>query len=47
MGFTDMAVSFREPYQSAIDEQPLTDKIADLERFADNVISRFELRLPW
>jgi probable F420-dependent oxidoreductase len=39
-GVTDAIVGFRWPYQTGPDRQPLTDKIASLRRYADDVIAR-------
>ena len=39
-GVTDAIVGFRWPYQAGPDRQPLTDKIASLRRYADDVIAR-------
>lgn len=38
LGVTDVVVGFRNPYITGTDRQPLADKIAKLERFAENVI---------
>jgi probable F420-dependent oxidoreductase len=40
MGVTDVLVGFRNPYIMGEDTQPLADKIAALERFAEDVISK-------
>ena len=40
MGVTDVVVGFRNPYVKGEDAQPLMDKLARLERFADDVISK-------
>ncbi|MEB4211745.1 TIGR03619 family F420-dependent LLM class oxidoreductase [Mycobacterium sp. 94-17] len=42
MGVTDVAIGFRNPYTKGEDPQPLEDKIAKLERFAENVISKID-----
>jgi alkanesulfonate monooxygenase SsuD/methylene tetrahydromethanopterin reductase-like flavin-dependent oxidoreductase (luciferase family) len=39
LGVTDMLVAFRNLYAVEEDTQPLQDKIDDLKRFADKVIS--------
>jgi probable F420-dependent oxidoreductase len=39
-GVTDAIVGFRWPYQAGPDRQPLTDKIASLRRYADDVIAK-------
>ncbi|PQM48242.1 hypothetical protein C1Y40_01553 [Mycobacterium talmoniae] len=39
-GVTDVIVGFRVPYIIGPDTQPLADKIANLERFADQVIAK-------
>jgi probable F420-dependent oxidoreductase len=39
-GVTDTIVGFRWPYQSGPDREPLTDKIAGLRRYADDVIAK-------
>lgn len=41
LGVTDMPVAFRNLYAVEEDSQPLADKIDDMKRFADSVISRF------
>ena len=40
MGVTDVVVGFRNPYIRGEDQQPLTEKVAKLERFAEDVISK-------
>jgi probable F420-dependent oxidoreductase len=40
MGVTDVVVGFRNPYVKGADPQPLKDKVARLERFAEDVISK-------
>ncbi|OBF68814.1 LLM class F420-dependent oxidoreductase [Mycobacterium sp. 852002-51971_SCH5477799-a] len=40
MGVTDVVVGFRNPYITGDDTQPLADKLAKLERFAEKVISK-------
>jgi hypothetical protein len=40
-GVTDIVVAFRNLYAVEEDTQPLDDKIADLNRFAENVIARY------
>ncbi|RDH79704.1 TIGR03619 family F420-dependent LLM class oxidoreductase [Mycolicibacterium moriokaense] len=40
MGVTDVVVGFRHPYVKGKDTQPLAEKLARLERFADDVIAR-------
>lgn len=40
LGVTDVLVGFRNPYIKGVDTQPLADKLARLERFADEVISK-------
>ena len=37
---TDVIVGFRNPYIKGDDPQPLEDKLAKLERFAENVITK-------
>ncbi|MFN2540405.1 MAG: LLM class flavin-dependent oxidoreductase, partial [Mycobacteriales bacterium] len=39
-GVTDVIVGFRNAYQRGPDTQPLTEKIAHLERYAENVIAQ-------
>lgn len=39
-GVTDVIVGFRLPYIMGQDTEPLADKIRNLERFAENVISK-------
>jgi probable F420-dependent oxidoreductase len=39
-GVTDAIVGFRWPYQTGPDREPLTDKIAGLRRYADDVIAK-------
>lgn len=39
LGVTDMVVVFRNLYAVEEDRQPRQDKIDDLERFADKIIS--------
>jgi probable F420-dependent oxidoreductase len=39
-GVTDAIVGFRWPYQTGPDLEPLTDKIAGLRRYADDVIAK-------
>jgi probable F420-dependent oxidoreductase len=39
-GVTDAIVGFRWPYQAGPDCEPLTDKIARLRRYADDVIAK-------
>lgn len=41
MGVTDLAVVFRNLYAREEDTQPLEQKISDLRRFADTIISKF------
>jgi hypothetical protein len=40
MGVTDVVAGFRNPYIKGEDRQPLTEKVAKLERFAEDVISK-------
>jgi alkanesulfonate monooxygenase SsuD/methylene tetrahydromethanopterin reductase-like flavin-dependent oxidoreductase (luciferase family) len=40
LAVTDVLVGFRNPYIKGTDMQPLTDKIARLERFAEDVINK-------
>jgi alkanesulfonate monooxygenase SsuD/methylene tetrahydromethanopterin reductase-like flavin-dependent oxidoreductase (luciferase family) len=40
-GVTDIVVAFRNLYAVEEDSQPLEEKIADLSRFADDVIARY------
>ncbi|UXA08329.1 TIGR03619 family F420-dependent LLM class oxidoreductase [Mycobacterium sp. SMC-2] len=40
IGVTDVIVGIRNPYIKGDDPQPLADKLAKLERFADNIISK-------
>ena len=40
LGVTDAIVGFRWPYQTGPDREPLTDKIAGLRRYADDVIAK-------
>jgi hypothetical protein len=40
MGVTDAVIGFRNPYIKGNDTQPLADKLARLQRFADDVISK-------
>ena len=40
MGVTDVVVGFRNPYIKGEDQQPLTDKVERLERFAEDVIEK-------
>ena len=40
LGVTDMPVAFRNLYAVEEDSQPLQDKLDDMKRFADTVISR-------
>jgi hypothetical protein len=40
LGVTDVVIGFRNPYIKGDDTQPLADKLARLERFAEDVISR-------
>jgi probable F420-dependent oxidoreductase len=40
LGVTDAIVGFRDAYQPGPDTQPLADKIAALEQFAEDVISK-------
>lgn len=40
LGITDVIVGFRNPYIKGDDPQPLEDKLAKLERFAENVITK-------
>jgi probable F420-dependent oxidoreductase len=40
MGVTDVVVGFRNPYLKGADPQPLKDKVARLERFAEDVIGK-------
>jgi len=39
-GVTDAIVGFRWPYQTGPDREPLTNKIAGLRRYADDVIAK-------
>jgi probable F420-dependent oxidoreductase len=39
-GVTDAIVGFRWPYQAGPDREPLTGKIANLRRYADDVIAK-------
>jgi probable F420-dependent oxidoreductase len=39
-GVTDLIVGFRVPYQQGPDTEPLQDKVAHLERFAESVIAK-------
>ena len=39
-GVTDVIVGFRYPYVAGDDTEPLADKIAHLERYADSVIAK-------
>lgn len=39
-GVTDVVIGFRNPYIHGDDPQPLADKLAKLERFAEDVISK-------
>jgi probable F420-dependent oxidoreductase len=39
-GVTDVIVGFRVPYQQGPDTEPLQDKVAHLERFAESVIAK-------
>jgi alkanesulfonate monooxygenase SsuD/methylene tetrahydromethanopterin reductase-like flavin-dependent oxidoreductase (luciferase family) len=39
-GVTDVIVGFRWPYRAGPDREPLTDKIASLRRYADDVIEK-------
>jgi len=39
-GVTDAIVGFRWPYQTGPDREPLTDKVAGLRRYADDVIAK-------
>lgn len=39
-GVTDVIVGFRNPYAKGPDPQPLADKVAALERFAEGVIAK-------
>lgn len=39
-GVTDVIVGFRNPYAKGPDRQPLADKVAALERFAEGVIAK-------
>jgi len=40
LGVTDVVIGFRNPYIIGDDLQPLSDKLAKLERFGDEVISK-------
>lgn len=40
LGVTDVLIGFRNPYVNGDDAQPMTDKLARLERFAEEVISK-------
>jgi hypothetical protein len=40
MGVTDVVIGFRNPYIKGDDMQPLADKVARLERFAEDVIGK-------
>jgi probable F420-dependent oxidoreductase len=40
MGVTDVTIGFRNPYIKGADMQPLEKKLAKLERFAEDVISK-------
>jgi probable F420-dependent oxidoreductase len=40
LGVTDVIVGFRWPYHTGPDTQPLADKIANLRRYADEVIAK-------
>jgi probable F420-dependent oxidoreductase len=40
LGVTDAIVGFRWPYQTGPDREPLTDKIASVRRYADDVIAK-------
>jgi probable F420-dependent oxidoreductase len=40
MGVTDVVTGFRNPYVKGDDMQPLPDKVARLERFAEDVIAK-------
>ncbi|TSE01448.1 TIGR03619 family F420-dependent LLM class oxidoreductase [Skermania sp. ID1734] len=40
-GVTDVIVGFRLPYTTEPDTEPLDTKIANLERFAEHVVSKF------
>lgn len=40
MGVTDVLIGFRNPYRKGDDTQPLTEKLARIERFAEEVISK-------
>jgi alkanesulfonate monooxygenase SsuD/methylene tetrahydromethanopterin reductase-like flavin-dependent oxidoreductase (luciferase family) len=40
IGVTDLTVAFRNLYAVEADTQPLTEKVDDLRRFADNVIAK-------
>jgi hypothetical protein len=39
-GVTDVIVGFRWPYQVGPDTEPLADKLANLRKFADDVIAK-------
>lgn len=39
-GVTDVVVGFRDPYTTAQDTQPLEEKVAAINRFADDVIAK-------
>jgi probable F420-dependent oxidoreductase len=39
-GVTDAIVGFRWPYQTGPDREPLTDKVAGLRRYADDVMAK-------
>jgi hypothetical protein len=40
LGVTHALISFRNPYKVGADPQPIEDKLAQLERFANDVISK-------
>ncbi len=40
MGVTDVLIGFRNPYRRGDDTQPLEEKLARIERFAEDVISK-------
>jgi hypothetical protein len=39
-GVTDVIVGFRVPYQQGPDTEPLEDKVAHLERYAESVMAK-------
>jgi alkanesulfonate monooxygenase SsuD/methylene tetrahydromethanopterin reductase-like flavin-dependent oxidoreductase (luciferase family) len=40
-GMTDLILTFRNVYDVAEDTQPLSEKLDNIKRFADNVVSKF------